>query len=97
MLFRSKYLGKIPCPAKYDPDFRREQALLDTVKQSKADGVIFLVLRSCDPYSFDYPLLKKALDKEGYPSLFIEYDQQTGSFQQIQTRVEAFVETIKGF
>lgn len=92
-----KYLGKSPCPIKYDPEFSREQALLDVVEKSKADGVVFLLLRSCDPYSFDYPRLKKALDKEGYPSLVIEYDQQTASFHQIQTRVEAFVEMVKGF
>lgn len=92
-----KYLAKSPCPIKYDSEFSREQSLLDMVKKSKADGVVFLLLRLCDPYSFDYPLLKKALDKEGYPSLVIEYDQQTGSFQQIRTRVEAFVEMVKGF
>ncbi len=92
-----KYLGKSPCPTKYDSEFSREQALLDMVEKSKADGVVFLLLRSCDPYSFDYPLLKKALDKQGYPSLVIEYDQQTASFQQVQTRVEAFVEIVKGF
>jgi len=91
-----KYLGKSPCPTKYVPGFSREQALLDMVKESKADGVVFLMLRSCDICFFDYPLLKKALDKEGYPSLFIEYEQQDESFGRVRTRVEAFVETIVG-
>ena len=40
-------------------------------------------------------LLKKALDKMTYPSLVIEYEQQTESFDQIQMRIEAFVENIK--
>ena len=91
-----KYLGKSPCPIKYDSEFRREQFLLDMVKESEADGVIFLLLRSCDTYFFDYPLLKKTLDKEGYPSLFIEYEQQTEAFGQMRTRVEAFAEIISG-
>ncbi len=92
-----RYLGKSPCPIKYNSEFSREQAILDMVEKSKADGVIFLVLRSCDPCSFDYPLLKEALDEKGYPSLLIEYDQQTSSFGAIRTRVEAFVEMVKGF
>lgn len=89
------YLNKFSCPAKYNSEIRRDETLLSIVENASADGVIFLLLRLCEPYSYDYTFLKKALDKRGYPSLVIEYEQQTESFDQIQTRVEAFVENIK--
>jgi bcr-type benzoyl-CoA reductase subunit C len=89
------YLDKFSCPAKYNSQVRRDESLLSLVANSKADGVIFLLLRLCEPYSYDYTFLKKALDKKAYPSLVIEYEQQTEFFDQIQTRVEAFVENIK--
>ena len=89
------YLNKFPCPAKYHSEVRRDDALLSSVADSGADGVIFLLIRLCDPYSYDYTFLKKALRKKGYPSLVVEYEQQTESFEPLQTRVEAFVESIK--
>jgi bcr-type benzoyl-CoA reductase subunit C len=89
------YLNKVSCPVKYNSQIKRDETLLSIVENSASDGVIFLLLRLCEPYSYDYTFLKKALDKKGYPSLVIEYEQQTESFDQIQTRVEAFVESIK--
>jgi len=89
------YLNKFPCPAKYHSGVRRDEALLFSVEDSGADGVIFLLIRLCDPYSYDYTFLKRALAKKGYPSLVVEYEQQTESFEQLQTRVEAFVESVQ--
>ena len=89
------YLDKFSCPVKYNAQIKRDETLLSIVDNSKADGVIFLLLRLCEPYSYDYTFLKKALDKKACPSLVIEYEQQTESFDQIQTRIEAFVENIK--
>jgi bcr-type benzoyl-CoA reductase subunit C len=89
------YLNKFPCPAKYHSEVRRDNELFSAVTDSGADGVIFLLIRLCDPYAYDYTFLKKALGNKGYPSLVVEYEQQTESFEQLQTRVEAFVESIK--
>jgi bcr-type benzoyl-CoA reductase subunit C len=89
------YLNKSSCPAKYNAQVKQDETLLSIVEKSNADGVIFLLLRLCEPYSYEYTFLKKALDNRGYPSLVIEYEQQTEFFDQIQTRVEAFVENIK--
>lgn len=91
------YLKKSPCPVKADSQSRRDDILLSIIKNSKADGVIFILLKLCDTHSLNFNFLKKALDKEGFPYIVIEYEQQTKSYQQIQTRVEAFVETIKGY
>jgi len=89
------YLNKFPCPAKYHSEIKRDDALICSLEESGAEGVIFLLLRLCDPYAYDYTFLKKILEKKGYPSLLVEYEQQTASFEQLQTRVEAFVESIK--
>lgn len=88
------YLSNFPCPVKYHSELKREGALLSSVADSGAEGVIFLLLRLCEPHSYDYTFLKRALDKMGHPSLVLEYEQQTASFEQMRTRVEAFVESI---
>lgn len=89
------YMDKSPCPAKYSSDLCKDGFLLDKVENCKADGVIFILLKLCDPYSHDSTFLKKALEKKGYPFIVIEHEQQTESYRQLQTRVEAFAETIK--
>jgi len=45
---------------------------------------------------FDYPHVKKALDDAGVPSINLEIEQGSVSIEQLRTRVEALVETIRG-
>ena len=42
------------------------------VKESRAEGVIFLYLKFCDPHAFDYPYIKTMLDDQGIPNLLLE-------------------------
>jgi len=88
-------LALLPTPTKHHPEHQRDQALLETVKSSRADGVIFARQKFCDPHGFDYVNLKTALDSAGVPHLLIELEQ-TSNMGQIRTRVEAFVEMVEG-
>lgn len=91
------YITKSACPSKFDRRLPSGEMVLDRIQKSQAQGVIFLLLRLCDPHYFAFPGLSKDIEAMGFPTLVIEYEQQTSSFQQIKTRVEAFSEIIRGF
>ena len=89
-----RYARRAICPAKHAGITSRGDALVQQVKATQADGVIFFFLKFCDPHAFDYPYLKSMLDDAGIPSLLIEVEEQTASQGQLQTRCEAFIEML---
>lgn len=89
-----RYAERVVCPAKHAGLDSRAKALIDAVKKSRADGVVFVVLKFCDPHLFDYPYLKSYLDERGIPSLMLEIEDRQAGTGQFATRIEAFVETI---
>jgi benzoyl-CoA reductase/2-hydroxyglutaryl-CoA dehydratase subunit BcrC/BadD/HgdB len=87
-----KYLRKAPCPTKsYDGDWRFKY-ILERVKE--VDAVIFLLLKFCEPHFFDYPQLKKELEKMGKKTLLLELEFPIVSYEQLKTRLEAFYEMV---
>ncbi|NIA15151.1 MAG: hypothetical protein GWP08_13850 [Nitrospiraceae bacterium] len=88
------YLSRVPCPAKHRPGFDPGAALLEDAQRAKADGVVFLFTKFCDPWAFDYPRMRDALEAAGIPSLLIEIEQHVPPSAQFETRVAAFVEMI---
>ena len=74
----------------------RGQFLVGEVKAKKADGVILLHLKYCEPENYDYYDMKQALDKAGIPAQKIETEFGETSLGQLQTRVQAFVEMLSG-
>jgi benzoyl-CoA reductase/2-hydroxyglutaryl-CoA dehydratase subunit BcrC/BadD/HgdB len=89
-----RYFKRIICPAKHSSLTGRAESLLEMAKQYKADGIIFLLLKFCDPHAFDYPYLKDALDKGGIPNMVFEIEDQLPAEGQLKTRLEAFLEMI---
>lgn len=89
-----RYRSRIICPAKHNGVYARADYLVQTVKEKNADGVIFLLLKFCDPHAFDYPYLKQRLDAEKIPSLFLEVEDQSSLGEQVATRTEAFLEML---
>ncbi len=87
-----RYSTRIICPAKHTNLTSRGENLVSLVRNHRADGVIFLLLKFCDPHAFDYPYLKEYLDNAGIPSLHLEIEQQLPSDGQVRTRLEAFME-----
>jgi benzoyl-CoA reductase/2-hydroxyglutaryl-CoA dehydratase subunit BcrC/BadD/HgdB len=90
-----RLIGKVPCPCKYNPGLDRGTDLLQRVEQSHAQGVVFLLLKFCDPHAFDYPYLKKRLDERNIPSLLLEIEPGGLPLGAIETRLQAFVETLE--
>ncbi|MBN1381246.1 MAG: 2-hydroxyacyl-CoA dehydratase [Deltaproteobacteria bacterium] len=89
-----RYMNRVVCPAKHDGLSNRADHLVSLAKKRKADGVIFLLLKYCDPHAFDYPYLKSALDNEGVPNILIEVSDQLPAHGQLKTRFEAFIEML---
>jgi bzd-type benzoyl-CoA reductase N subunit len=90
-----RYIGRVICPAKHATNYSRGENLIQVVKDNNAQGVLFLLLKFCDPHAFDYPYMKEYLDREGIPSLLLEVEDQLPSEGQLKTRFEAFFEMLK--
>lgn len=88
------YSTRSVCPAKHSGLFDRGRHLVDKVRTHQADGVIFMLLKFCDPHGFDYPYMKKMLDDEGIASVLVEVDDQASGQGQLKTRIEAFMEML---
>ncbi|HXF05465.1 MAG TPA: 2-hydroxyacyl-CoA dehydratase [Blastocatellia bacterium] len=72
----------------------RHQALVEKVRQRRADAVIFLIAKFCEPAYFDYVLYKRELDREGIPHLLLEFEEKMFTFERLRTEVETFVESL---
>lgn len=88
-----RYLNRLPCPAKYHPDHERGEHLLKLVSEAKADGVVFVLQKFCDPHAFDYAIIKKKLDDAAVPHLRLEMEHAPAP-DQWRTRLQAFLEMI---
>jgi benzoyl-CoA reductase subunit C len=77
-------------------DFRapRWDGLADKVKRSRADAVLFLIAKFCEPAYFDYVLFKKKLEEMNVPDLLLEFEEKQFTFDRVRTEVETFVESL---
>jgi bcr-type benzoyl-CoA reductase subunit C len=82
------------CSLAYDPEKKRGAIIVEEIKKKEIDGVIFCMMKFCDPEEYDYPLVKKAVEEAGVPTLYIEIDQQTKNNEQVRTRVQTFSEML---
>jgi len=86
-----RYTDRVVCPAKHSSLKGRGENLVNIVKDNDARGVIFLLLKFCDPHAFDYPFIKEMLDEINVPSMLLEIEQELPSSGQLATRFEAFL------
>jgi benzoyl-CoA reductase/2-hydroxyglutaryl-CoA dehydratase subunit BcrC/BadD/HgdB len=82
------------CTFLYDAGKTRGQRLIEMKKKYDADAIIFCQLKFCDPDEFDYPILKKEMEKANIPMLHVELEQQMDSLEQLRTRVQSFAEML---
>ena len=73
----------------------RGDHFLRRVKESEAQGVVFLLLKFCEPHAFDYPYLKERLKEEKIPSLLLEIEPGGSPLGALETRLGAFIETLE--
>lgn len=89
-----RYFSRPHCAAKHRDVHSRERYLTALAGKCGINGAIFLYLKFCDPHSFDYPDLRKALEAAGVPSQLIEIEQSLAPSGQIRTKLQAFLEIL---
>jgi benzoyl-CoA reductase subunit C len=77
-------------------DFRnpRHKQLVEKARRRKADAVLMLIAKFCEPAYFDYVLFKQELEKEGIPHLLMEFEEKMFTFERLRTEIETFVESL---
>jgi len=86
---------KIDCSC-FTPNNERIDQVIKEYKDSKAQGVIHYCLQFCHTYNIEAIRIKEACEKNNIPFLAIESDYSAEDVGQIQTRVEAFLEQVRG-
>jgi bcr-type benzoyl-CoA reductase subunit C len=89
-----RYLERPICPAKHNGLTSRGENIIRIVRESNADGVVFMLLKFCDPHAFDYPYIKAMLDKENIPCMLLDMEEQLPAEGQLQTRFETFIQIL---
>ncbi len=87
-----RYFSKSPCPTKHFGNDYRFRYVMDLAED--CDGVVFLLLKFCEPHFYDYPQLKEKLEEMGKKVLLLELEFPIASYEQLRTRIEAFYEVI---
>ena len=83
------------CSVLYDATKHRVDFLLEMANAEKADGLIVVMTKFCDPEEFDYVPIKKGFEAAEIPVLQIETDRQMAQFEQIKTAVQTFAEMLQ--
>lgn len=84
----------VPCPTRVQHDVDWDQYLLDAVAGGRADGVVVLMPKFCEPHMLMYPELRKALDQHQIPHVLLETEHQGLPLETFRTRLEALVEGV---
>jgi len=90
-----RYLNKIPSSFM----FQSEERFGHTVKMAKrfdVEAAIIFVLKFCDTHMFDAPQLMEEMKAMGLPVLYLEWEHSLSGLAQMKTRIEAFIEMVKG-
>lgn len=73
---------------------RRSGTLFGRVEGARADGVLFVSAKFCEPALYDFVLYKEALERRKVPYLSLEFEEKMGAFESARTQVETFVESV---
>jgi benzoyl-CoA reductase subunit C len=72
----------------------RHKELIEKVRRSRAEAVLLLIAKFCEPAYFDYVLFKKELESLNLPHLLLEFEEKLFTFERLRTEVETFVESL---
>jgi benzoyl-CoA reductase/2-hydroxyglutaryl-CoA dehydratase subunit BcrC/BadD/HgdB len=86
---------RIDC-ACFTPNQERLHNVVAMAKELEVKGVIHFALNFCQPYAIEAFKVGKALEEAGIPMLSIETDYSMEDVEQLKTRVEAFLEMVRG-
>ena len=89
-----RHVLRTACPVKHAATATRGQRLLQLLEKTRAQGVIFVVPKFCDPHAFDLVTTSELLDQEGVPHTLVETEVST-PVGPTRTRLQAFFEMLQ--
>lgn len=89
------FLGMPACSTINSPLQERLEQLIRKTLRCGAAGVLFNIVKFCEPELFYHPRLKESLRKQGVDMLLLENDVNRDISGQTETRIEAFAEMIR--
>lgn len=84
---------KINC-AVFTPNDQRMKDIVQMAKDLHADGIVDVALQFCTLYEMESFAVERAAEEAGIPFMHITTDYAGEDAGQLQTRIEAFLETI---
>ena len=81
--------------SRYLPDGERGRWLVESVRQNRAEGVIFCAPSFCDPALLEQPMLIRALEQAGIAHTQFKYSEDTGQFAVIREQAGTFSDSIR--
>ena len=82
--------------AKYEPDQAKKGIyLVEAVKRTRAEGVIFASPSFCDPALLERPMLQRVLAAHDIPFIAFKYAENSGQMQPIREQAGTFADSIK--
>ena len=87
------YLRKVPAPGVYSFD-ERAGYIRDRMEKAGAKGMIYLVQLYCDAFAMEYAILKERFNAWNLTHLKMEAEDTPSSIEQLNVRVQSFVESL---
>jgi benzoyl-CoA reductase subunit C len=78
-----------------DKEEEKGRFLVETVRKTGAEGVIFAAPSFCDPALLDRPMLQHRLQQAGVPFIAFKYAENSGQMQPIREQAGTFADSIK--
>ena len=89
------YLERLVCPRMMDKHIEMHDYVIKSVRDFKADGIIYQRMQNCECWGGENVLLEQRLKDEGIPLLTVEREEQMANAGQLAIRAEAFIEMIE--
>ncbi len=83
-----------PSSTRHEGRQHRADGLIEKVRRARADAVVFMPAKFCEPALFDYVLMKQGLEREGIPHLLVEFEEKMWTFERTRNEIETFVESM---
>jgi benzoyl-CoA reductase subunit C len=93
-LAKSYVDGSVYSSVRHDFRHPRWDGLVEKVKANRAEAVLFLIAKFCEPAYFDYVPYRQELERAGIPHLQLEFEEKLFTFDRVRTEVETFVESL---
>jgi benzoyl-CoA reductase subunit C len=81
-------------PVQYDARKPKEEMLMRTLRDARAEAAIIAAAKFCEPGLDDQLALSHQLDAKNVPYLVLEFEEKMTSFEQMAMQVETFAESL---